>query len=158
MVVIGWFVWLFAFAVHPRRSAPPPPAGDTVALLHDVLRQRGKPLLRSLRSSRLRPSTIPRWRMARKRSSFYYPPLAGWQQNEVPSTIPRWRRARKRSSFYYPPLAGVVPTKEGPGVDSSQHPHSPITARQKNFLPLFRLPAHMKPNRRNRVPVNTSIH
>ena len=100
LVVIGWFVWLFAFAVHPRRSAPPPPAGDTVALLHDVLRQRGKPLLRSLRSSRLRPSTIP---------------AGGWHENEVPSTIPRWRDGNKTKCLLLSPAGGGGPDEGGTG-------------------------------------------
>ena len=137
LVVIGWFVWLFAFAVHPRRSAPPPPAGDTVALLHDVLRQRGKPLLRSLRSSRLRPSTIPaggwhenevpstipRWRDGNKTKFLLLSPAGGWHENEVPSTIPRWRGWSRR--------------RRDRGWTHLNTPTLPSLPAKKTFFPFF---------------------
>ena len=137
LVVFGWFVWLFAFAVHPRRSAPPPPAGIPLRFCMKSYAIEGNLCFAAyevLVSGHLLspaggwhenevPSTIPRWRDGNKTKFLLLSPAGGWHENEVPSTIPRWRGWSRR--------------RRDRGWTHLNTPTLPSLPAKKTFFPFF---------------------
>ena len=124
---------LICAVVHPRRCAPPPPAGDTFAALHEV--PPAGILLPHCTRSRQRGILLPLCRKSRQRGILLRRCTRSRQRGHLP--IPLWRgwsRRRRDRGRTYPSISSATVS---PATGARATPIPLIFNAQKTFEESF---------------------